>query len=204
MKMSRALLVGDSHMARVESYFKVHPTDQLRLKFIAKGGTRADQTLKKLQDQKDSIQRFHPEYVIIHVGECDMLPKTIYEDVGAQCLLYDHLAEIKTWLETSFKGCRVLYSELLPHVTRSSQGRLTEEKFNEHKRWISYNKRIRSANRKQYANIGTTIQHEWTWQSRQQADPQYYDLGERWWGLHLNDRGTARLVQDFVRAIEKI
>ena len=205
--MSRVLLVGSSHMVRVVNHLEDNPPP-FAIYPAAKGGLRADQGLDFLKRQSDAIFRFRPTHSILLLGGCDLLPKTVNEPTGAVGPMIDNVQAIQEWLKENFQ-VQVFYSELLPHVVWEGRPRdLSAQKWAEQKLWKAHNAKVQHLQKNNYSNkLDNVIYHPRLWEHptgrAKTAKKALFDTtSARFWGLHLNEAGTAILWDDFLTAVQ--
>ena len=205
--MPRVLLVGSSHMVRIVNHLERNPPP-FPVYPAAKSGLRADQALKFLEKQYDSIFSFGPTHAILLIGSCDLLPKTIHEPVGEVRTMISEVKLVQDWLKTAF-GVQVLYSELLPHAVYEEELRdMNDTKRSEQQRWRRHNLKVLHIRKTNYSDkFDNVIQHPRLWEHQvgkaKTARRALFDTTSyHYWGLHLNNDGTAILWDDFIAALQ--
>ena len=204
--MPRVLLIGSSHMVRVVNHLEKSPPP-FPIFPAAQSGLRADEAVNFLKKHQWEIFRFQPTHAILHLGGCDLLPKTVDQDVGMVGVMISHLEGVQKWLKETFK-VQVLYSELLPHAVWEGRPRdLSDKKFAEQKRWKKHNMKVLHIRKSNYSNkLDNIIHHPDLWEDEagkaKTAKRSLFDTkSERYWGLHLNEAGTRLLWDDFLKAL---
>ena len=205
--MPRVLLVGSSHMARVVNHLEENPPP-FAIYLAAKEGLRADQGLDFLKRQHGAIFRFRPTHAILLLGGCDLLPKRVEEPTGAVGPMIDCVRAIQEWLKENFQ-VQVFHSELLPHAVWEGKPReLSAQKWAEQTTWKAHNAKVLHICKNKYRNkLDNIVHHPRLWEyptgSAKTAKNALFDTtSTRYWGLHLNEAGTAILCDDFLTALQ--
>ena len=161
-------------------------------KVIAKGGLKAADTYNFILKHAHAIQHFHPTHIVLHVGFCDRVPRSLEENVTPLDTVLESISDAKGLLESLIPAAYFLFSEPLPHcIAHDKPGYKIWNK-----RWRCYNKLLRQLRQR---NLGfDVIRHERLWLSYCSADPDYYDLQEYFYGLHLNQTGCMIFAQDII------
>ena len=99
---------------------------------------------------------------------------------------------------------RVFISSFLPHAIRPKDEVQDSELRQRVKRQTNYNVWVDKWLSKTDGVVEDAyhiIGHGWAWASRRHAKSEFYDLSGSWYGLHLNNDGTERLIQDFLSVL---
>ena len=203
--MARLMIVGDSHVTRVQDLIETGGYDVggNSVICIARGGLRAEDARAFLQQKKHVIRKFRPTDVIIHVGVCDLLPKSLQQRPGHIIDVMQNIFKATEYLWDVARP-RVYISSFLPHVIRPREEVHGKELASMVKRQLNYNVWLDKwlVKTQGFAGNGCRIlNHGWAWASRRHAKRELYDLSGSWYGLHLNRDGTERLLKDFLAVV---
>lgn len=209
--MARILVVGSSHIRRVEQELHngelVEALEGNELICVAQGGLKAIEGYNFLQQRwvRRKIVESQAGYAVIHLGGNDLNPKTLEEKPKSLIEISHCLFEMAEELRKLIPGILVFFSEMLPHARRypdwlRDYGTDLDKQYNA--RWMTYNQKVHAFAKNGYCGLAPVIKHTRLWISSRLANSGCYDLREsRWWGLHLNKSGTIMLVEDIIRII---
>ena len=143
-----------------------------------------------------TIRCYNPTHVVVHVGFCDMVPRSLNHDVTQMKDVLGHVGAARDLLKKLVPVAKILFSEPLPHCIAHGQHNRDYTIWN--KRWRSYNKKVRQV---RFRSGFELIHHDRLWLSHCSADPDYYNLNEHYYGLHLNQQGCDIFAQDIINYV---
>ena len=117
--MARLLIVGDSHVTRVNDFLQTSGCDTrgISVTCITRGGgLRAHETRNFLIEKLHEIHQFQPTHAILHVG-CDLLPVSLLDSLAKVDDVLYRVCEAGRYLE-KVAIPRVCISAFLPHVLK--------------------------------------------------------------------------------------
>ena len=183
-------LLGSSYIRRLAQFMfsgrdsAVHPdfgiqTDSLNVYFKGIGGARAD-TIEQILPQ--TMQRYRPDIVVLHVGGNDILTNS--QNVQA---LAEHIFHIAMTLHTVYGVRQVIVSQILSRRTARCSN------YNE----LAVQLNVQLSKRIQQACLPGLIfwKHRGFWSADARAEVQHQD------GVHLNHVGNFKFYQSFKSAI---
>ena len=162
-------------------------------KVIATWGLRAAETVDFIEKHAYIIHHYDPTHVVLHVGFHDMVPESLLLDVAPMEVVLKCVREAEALLYSLVPAAQVFFSEPLPHCI--AHGQLDQDYTVWNKRWRSYNKRVRQVRFRSGLDL---IRHDRLWLSHCSANPDYYNLHEHFYGLHLNQDGCDIFAQDII------
>lgn len=170
---------------------------------LARGGLKAAEAAAFIRDRVAEIRHFSPTHIVLHVGFCDLQPKTLLE---APKKLPSVLIDIKAclaYLKELVPGAEVLFSEPLPRcIANKPYPRPGIDYSSWNNRWRSYNRQVRSGIRKKHAEQLNLIPHKQFWFSCSAGDHSYFKADETWYCLHMNAKGYAAFLRNIFRAVQ--
>ena len=202
--MARLLIIGDSHVTRVNDFLQTPGCDTrgISVTCIARGGgLRAHETRNFLIEKLHEIHQFQPTHAILHVGVCDLLPVSLLEPPAKVDDVLYRVCEAGRYLE-EVATPRVCISAFLPHVLKPSRKVHDQQLAQKVKRQKNYNVWVNNV----FSKVDTfegfrLLWHDRAWASSRHAVRDYYELSGNWYGFHFKEDGTRLLLKDFLDAL---
>jgi hypothetical protein len=191
----RLLLVGDSHVRRVEATIRsLYPEMNLRILAV---GTKTEAIIQKYNDCLQETIMFDPTHIVLHEGHNHMafhqakniLPE-ISRDVVAQTMGF------ADDIQRNFPNANIKISASFPRslADGSDWSNLQVCAYNE--RMKRHGQRIRTQATRH--NLGH-VMNNFTWKkiSKHVEDSSIYLID----GLHLNDKGRKKQIHEWLLAL---
>lgn len=110
----RLLLIGDDHASRVTLCLAALTPYPNESQVLCRPELSMTQGVDFLEKKRAEILDFSPTDVVLHIGQTDLLPATLDDQLPMVEKFFVCLRRMRDWLETRLPGVVVWYSELLP------------------------------------------------------------------------------------------